>query len=399
MLSKRISLSVAVLAFWFAMRVEAADVELIGSIEISGIATDKSGLTEILGANFPHNQFGGIGAIDYFGSGQRYLLLPDRGPQDGAVEFACRFHWAEIQIDLSASPTVRMTLISTTPFVDGKDRPLVGLATAFNQDNSSDGLRFDPEGVRVARSGQIFVSDEYGPSVSEFSPIGKLVRRFDVPAKFGSKLLSAIPEEEDSKNRVGRQANGGFEGLALTPDGKKLFAFTQRPLLQDSRLSAEVPKKRIGLHNRILELDVKSGTAREFVYPLEHSTHGVSEALAVNDHEFFVLERDGKAGLEAVFKKVFHIDLTNATDVSSIDAIPPLELPNDIKPVQKKLLFDFLDPRYGLAGEKCPQKFEGLTFGPPLRDGRQTLVVSVDNDFNSTHASWLHVFAIQVSSR
>lgn len=394
---KRFSLWAGVLVAWFAMPANAADVELIGSLEISSTAIDKSGLTDKLGESFPHNQFGGIGAIDYSGSGQRYLLLPDRGPHDGVAEFSCRFHWAEIQIDPSASPSVRMALLSTTRFVNKKDQQLVGLASAFDQEHPNRGLRFDPEGARIGEAGQIFVSDEYGPSVCEFASSGKLVRRFKVPAKFRPTQLSADPIEENSKNSVGRQANGGFEGLALTPDGKKLFAFTQRPLLQDSLATAEDPKKRLGIHNRILELDVQSGATREFVYPLEHSTHGVSEVLAVNDHEFLVLERDGKAGLEAAFKKVFHIDLANATDASSVDPLPPMQLPTEIKPVKKSLLFDFLDPRFGLTGEKCPEKFEGITFGPPLRDGRKTLVVSVDNDFNSANSSWIHVFAVKLA--
>lgn len=207
--------------------------------------------------------------------------------------------------------------------------------------------------------------------------------------------LSADPAEENSTNKTGRQANGGFEGLALTPDGKRLFAFTQRPLLQDSQPNAEDPKKQLGIYNRILEIDAQSGATREFVYPLENPTHCVSEVLAINDHEFFVLERDGKAGLDAAFKKVFHIDLTDATDASPIDSLPLMQLPTEIKPVKKILLLDFLDPLFGLAGEKCPEKFEGITFGPPLPDGRKTLVVSVDNDFNSSNSTWRHVFAVK----
>lgn len=395
MLKNRVWLCCGMLLAWLAKPIAAAEVELIGSLEVSGTATDKSGLTDTLGTSFPHNQFGGIGAIDYSGSGQRYLLLPDRGPQDGAAEFSCRFHWAEIQVDPTASPRVRMTLMTTTLFTNKHDRQFVGLSSAFDQAHPNRGLRFDPEGARIGPSGQIFVSDEYGPSVCEFSASGKLVRRFKVPTKFRPTHLSADPIEENSASNVGRQANGGFEGLALIPDGKKLFAFTQRPLLQDSQATVEDPKKRLGIHNRILEIDISSGATREFAYPLEHSTHGVSEVLAINEHEFFVLERDSKAGQEAAFKKVFRIDLTDATDTSTVDSLPLVQLPTEIKPVSKRLLIDFLDPRFGLAGEKCPEKFEGITFGPALPDGRRTLVVSVDNDFNSASSSWIHVFAIQ----
>ena len=227
MLQHRTRLWIGILAAWFTMPVAAAEVELIGSLEISGTATDKSGLTDTLGTTFPHNQFGGIGAIDYTGSGQRYLLLPDRGPQDGAAEFACRFHWAEIHVDPTTSPRVRMTLLSTTQFTNKQDRQLVGLSAAFDQDHPKRGLRFDPEGARVGQSGQIFVSDEYGPGVFEFSSSGKLMRRFDVPPKFRPTHLSADPMEENSKNNIGRQANGGFEGLADATDASPIASVPQ----------------------------------------------------------------------------------------------------------------------------------------------------------------------------
>ena len=189
------------------------------------------------------------GAIDYSGSANRYLLVPDCGPQDRAAEFACQFHWSDIQLDPTASTGVRMTLASTSLLVNDNERQLVGLSSAFDQAHPKRGLRFDPEGARVGQAGQIFVSDEYGPSICEFSSSGKLARRFKIPAKFRPTKLSADPAGENSTNKTGRQVNGGFEGLALTPDGKKLFAFTQRPLLQDSQPNAEDPEKRLGIYN------------------------------------------------------------------------------------------------------------------------------------------------------
>jgi hypothetical protein len=42
-----------------------------------------------------------------------------------------------------------------------------------------------------------------------------------------------------------------------------------------------------------------------------------------------------------------------------------------------------------------PEKIEGLTFGPKLADGRETLLVGTDNDFESKAASYIWVFAVQ----
>ena len=66
-----------------------ADVTLIGTAEISGTTSDRSGLTEMLNDSIPANRFGGISAIEHV-AGEEYLVQPDRGPLDGAVPFACR---------------------------------------------------------------------------------------------------------------------------------------------------------------------------------------------------------------------------------------------------------------------------------------------------------------------
>ena len=64
-------------------------------------------------------------------------------------------------------------------------------------------------------------------------------------------------------------------------------------------------------------------------------------------------------------------------------------------PVRKSVFLDLLDPAWALAGESMPEKIEGLTFGPVLADGRQTLLVSTDNDFESAAASEIWVFAVR----
>jgi len=58
---------------------------------------------------------------------------------------------------------------------------------------------------------------------------------------------------------------------------------------------------RIGLNNRILKIDLTSGNTHEYVYRIEASNRGqgVSEILAVNDHQFLVVERDNRSWLSA----------------------------------------------------------------------------------------------------
>jgi Esterase-like activity of phytase len=258
---------------------------------------------------------------------------------------------------------------------------------------SAASLRFDPEGVRVSPAGTFFVSDEYGPYVYEFNAAGGRLRVLPMPAKFLIDHPNAVGTNElPPGNNKGRQANRGMEGLALSPDGSKLYGIMQNALIQDGALN--MSNSRRGLHNRILEIDVATGHAREFVYVLTDRSNGVNEILAVNDHEFLVLERDGNAGASAAFKKIFKIDLAGATDVSGVANLPQTgPLPSGITPVSKAPFLDLLDPAFGLAGAAFPEKIEGLAFGPNLPDGRHLLLVTSDNDFFANQDSKIFAFA------
>ena len=55
----------------------------------------------------------------------------------------------------------------------------------------------------------------------------------------------------------------------------------------------------VGVNIRIVQIDTKTDATREFVYPMDDAKNGVNEILAINDHEFLVVERDNKAGTKA----------------------------------------------------------------------------------------------------
>jgi len=151
---------------------------------------------------------------------------------------------------------------------------------------------------------------------------------------------------------------------------------------------------RRGINNRLLEITLATGATREFVYQLADRSFGVNEILAINDHEFLVIERDGNAGAAAAFKQIVKIDVAGATDVSGI-LLPQTGLPAGVTPVTKTAFLDLLSPAFGLAGATFPEKIEGLAFGPDLPDGRHLLLVTSDNDFFPDNPSRVYAFAIE----
>jgi hypothetical protein len=376
-----------------------ADIKLIGTGSIPGTATDGSGLTNVLEDGVtPNNRIGGLGsALAYTGVADFYLATPDRGPADGTTTYTDRAYVVRVQLRrnpaVPGAYLVQPVVVGTVLLRNEEGERLTGNAGAFDSTNSPGSLRFDPEGVRAAAcGGRFYVSDEYGPFVYEFGPTGRRIRSLRLPNKFLIDLPSADGTVELAGNVSGRQSNRGMEGLAISPDGGKLFGIMQSPLLQDGALDST--NSRVGTNNRIVEIDVETGAVRELLYVMDSRSNGVSEILAVNDHELLVLERDGRVGAAAQTKKVFKIDLTGATDIRSLSHLPQTGVPAGVFPVAKALFLDLLDPAYGIGGASTPEKFEGLAFGPDLADGRRLLLVTVDNDFAAARPSLFYAFSI-----
>jgi hypothetical protein len=236
----------------------------------------------------------------------------------------------------------------------------------------------------VSRNGKhVYITDEYGPYVYEFNrTTGKRTRVFELPsATFAVATKSSMGATEISGNTRGRVANKGMEGLAISPDGSTLFGFMQSPLIQDGGDG--------GRANRIVKIDITTGAVSQYAYdnfiPAFNKAYNSSEILAINSHEFLVLERDGKGlgdNSVAVVKQLWKVDLAGAEDVSGLEGAEAL-----LAKAPVKTLFADLKAvmnAAGLTDAQIPAKLEGIAFGEDVVvDGvvKHTLYLVNDNDF------------------
>jgi hypothetical protein len=385
-------------------------IELVATGHIPGNVLDKSGLTGLIcQAGAPANcvpkaVLGGLGSdLTYTGHDNVFIAAPDRGPFDGLtdVPFLDRVHFLHITTN-AQTKQVSTVLLDTRFLKNESGQTFLGAAGAFDTANPLATRRLDPEGIRVSPNGTFYVSDEYGPYIFEFDRQGNIVRRLALPAKFAIDKPSADPTQELLGNKSGRQANRGMEGLAISPDGTTLAGIMQNALLQDGALTPGTTD-RVGLNNRILTIDVPSGATHEYVYRIEAANRGqgVSEILAINNHQFLVIERDNRSWLSAepqapTRKWIYKIDVAGATDVSD-KILPTGALPAGIVPAQKTLFINLLDPDFGLQNNDAraiAEKIEGLSWGPDLPDGRHLLYVISDNDLVPTNPTQIFAFAI-----
>ncbi|SDD71380.1 Esterase-like activity of phytase [Dyadobacter soli] len=173
--------------------------------------------------------------------------------------------------------------------------------------NSVDGL--DSEGMALAKDGTFWVSDEYGPHIVHFDATGKTLERIN---PFGNGVGGRKIPLVFAK----RRPNRGMEGITITPDGKTLVGIMQFPLYNPS--AGDVSGS---LVTRILSFDIASGASKEYVYLIDRANlQANSEIVAIDNSTFLVLERDGEYATNAnratVIKKVYKIDISNATDIS-----------------------------------------------------------------------------------
>jgi hypothetical protein len=289
---------------------------------------------------------------------------------------------------------------SGEPVLNGVNhtRYFTGRSDNFNASRlSTDALdaRLDPESIRMSNDGaNVFISDEYGPFIYRFNrKTGQRTGVVAVPDMFAISNLSAVGDDEISGNIAGRVSNKGMEGLAISPDGTTLFGAMQSPLLQDGGTAAA--------YTRILKIDLVTGLSTQYAYALTNIGTAskpkyptVSDIVAINDHEFLVDERDGKGlgdGSKAVYKKLFHIDLTDANDVSLFTGAAALA-PYAVSKMQFLDIVATLNA-HGISSNDIPAKLEGVAFGPDIDVngvGKHTLFVGNDNDFVGTVTDSLH---------
>lgn len=330
-----------------------------------------------------------------------FYLLTDRGPNVAEAatnsimiatpNFVPQIGKFRLKGDSLTLESVILLKNSNGVNLNGLPNPVGAGATgesAFDLNNSPltpsvDGI--DSEGMAMASDGSFWISDEYGPHLTHFDKTGKTIEKIN-PFTTGRKLPLVLAK---------RRPNRGMEGLTITPDGKTLVGIMQFPMYNPS--SAAVANS---LVIRIVTFEITTGDTKQFVYMMDNPTlQAVSEITAIDNSNFLVLERDGQFATETnkttVFKKIFKITLTGATDISdpangangklfggkTVEELKDAATltTNNIVPVTKTLIADLMKDIPTLYPH---DKAEGLAI-----INSTTIAVSNDDDFGITGAN------------
>lgn len=159
------------------------------------------------------------------------------------------------------------------------------------------GADFDPESFQIAPDGTWWFGDEFGPFLIQTNSAGIVLQ---APIMVPGVTAPENPFLLDGEAHT-LPTSSGFEGMAISADGKKLYPMLERALIagsQDVRIIFE------------FSLETNAFTGNRYYYPIE-PTHMIGELIAVNENEFIVIERDGEQGQKAVHKQLYLMDKSN----------------------------------------------------------------------------------------
>jgi hypothetical protein len=382
----QVTLLVAALAAALTPPVHA-EPAFVGALVIAGDRLDASGGTLV-----NDGRLGFFSDLYYDARRDEWWALSDRGPGGGTLRYEARIHRFKIDVNPASGAISNFQILRTIIFRKGGSA-----LDGFSPETAGPlGLAFDPEGIVVhPLTGHLLVSDEYGPSLLEINRAGQVVRRYPTPANLlpRNAATGVVNFANDVGNDAGKRTNRGFEGLAISPDGRTVYAMRQSAMLDEGGGS--------GVFNRIVAFDTRTARATaQYAYRMAGSSQGrgISALVALNDHEFLVLERNNRGlGVDATLgsgpgdwnKKVFRISLTGATDVSHIDLDAPDAVFNPVSKSAAPWLdlaasASLADPSVAALGGVSPEKWEGLAIGPRLRDGSWLVLAGTDNDYSVT---------------
>lgn len=418
---------------------------LVGVGRLSGENVDKFGETQ--------GAASGLFITDWAYAGGKFSgtfnVLPDRGYGDGTSNYAARLH----KVDFTFAPyygagpvaqdQVKPVYADSTKFTyqdGGKMKFTTGLnpsgtSTLFGQTvgtvtaaNGEGGaqeslLSMDAEAVHLFEDGSGFMSDEYGTYIARFNKDKEITGITQLPGAAQPFRPAGTPNFDSlAAPTTGRRNNQGLEGMAVTPDGTRLFALLQSATVQDTNGSQQQTRN----HARLFVYDIAGANREhpvivgEYVVKLPQidlnsdgsgadGTAAQSEIVALGGTSFLMLPRDGNGlgkgtAVPILFKSVQLVDFASATNIlGQYDGVgqqisPAGVLRPEIQAAATGEVINMLQPddlaKFGLNttipanANTLNEKIEGMALVPDLSTPATNdffLFVANDNDFQSSN--------------
>lgn len=160
------------------------------------------------------------------------------------------------------------------------------------------GADLDPESFRRMTDGSFWIGEEFNPSLLHFSPDGRLLA-----APFLLTGLASIANPLGEPATLPRSR--GFEGMAQSPDGKRLY-----PMLEGVLLNQQTGLNIYTFSSLTQKFENEDANDPSYRYALDAGATAIGDFTLFSATAGLVIERDSKQAAEAVIKKIYKVDFT-----------------------------------------------------------------------------------------
>ena len=331
---------------------------------------------------FKNTVVGGLSSIDYDQKNDLYYLICD----DRAVYNDARFYTAKIKIQADSLSSIDFQNVVSLQNQKGAkysnwekypDSSIDPEEMRYNAKTKS--VVWSSEGARVVAKDFAVIQN---PSLQTASLTGKFVNEFHLPANLNMQ-----------KEEKGPRSNGVLEGITYNSDFSKVYTNVEEPLYEDDNQATTAKGGMV----RIFEFDSKTrNNTAQYGYLLDpisiepnpstgFAVNGISSIQYYGENKLLVVERSYSVGKQACTIKVYLCDFTAATNVKDI-----VSLQNEgLTLATKKLVLNMDD--LGIFTDNI----EGITFGPKLANGNQSILFVSDNNFSDKQKTQILLFEIE----
>jgi hypothetical protein len=331
--------------------------------------------------SFQNTQVGGLSAIVYDNQKDHYYVISDdRSNLDPA-----RYYTLKINLDQNNSKQIKIKNIEI------KNVTLLKNEQGKTYPQNS----IDAEGIALSSRDTLFISSEgntkkgIAPFIGEFDLQGNLQQKIRIPQRY-------LNNETLENLTKGIQNNLGFEALTVKLNGTvkedafRLFVGTEAALIQDVNPENSLTQNRSRLLNYVINPIGEPVLLGENLYildsaPLGVISNGLTELVAL-EKEGYLLSLERTFGLSGAGAKIFQVIIANATDTSNTASLAGNI--DNILPLKKKLVLNLKDLGIEL------DNLEGMTLGPKLKDGSQTLILISDDNFTNSQKNQFLLFKL-----